>query len=459
MFEKLFKTHLLILITIVVVLSLILSLAYNKYIFSQKENQLSTAAYKVNHLTAEYYQDEITLDQLQSSINSISYMTESSIYVIESKNNSNIHVEEKLNQKYITEALNKILKGQTVFLKKQYTNKFDMHMVFKGIPLKIDSKIIGAIILFSPVTYVYKNIFNINLIIWIISALLVIISVFIVYFTSSKISEPIIYMEKATSKLAAGEEVEDLEVKSNDELENLANGFNYMKNQILNTEKLRKEFIANISHDLKTPLTSINGFVQAMLDGIIKQEDMHRYLAIIKDEASRLIKLTDDILELTKIQSGTIKLSKQNILVKQILDDIQSSTEALRDEKNISIHIDCPDHLHIYADADRLKQIMLNIINNSIKYNKQNGKILIKVSDKNHKIIFDIKDTGIGISREELPFIFDKFNRAKAHQHMTAGGTGLGLNIAKNLVILHGGKISAQSQLDKGTKITFSIPK
>lgn len=460
-FIKLLVTYLAIIITVIAVLSLCISMVYNWYVFDQKQKELEKTGYYVSELVNKLENKVISQTELNASLDAMGYISDSMIYVIRIDKKAletpkSIQLGEDLEESYLLSDLQKILDGENVFRKKQYSQKFDTYVVFSGIPWKTNSGISGAILLFSPISQINSNITKLNLVIWIMAIVLIILSALVIYFNSMRISKPIKQMEIAAGKLASGEHTDDLIVNNADEIGKLAKSFNYMKHQLASTEKMRSEFIASVSHDMRTPLTSINGFVSGMLDGIVQPEDYNKYLLIIKDETLRLTKLTNDILHLAKIQSGSIKLFRENLNVKEIVDSVLSSTKAFKEEKSISLVLECDTTLTVYTDPDKLKQILINILDNAVKYTEHGGEIWISVTCKSSVTEFRIRDTGIGISQEELPFIFEKFYRVDKSRS-SPGGTGLGLNIAKSLIELHEGKIWATSKLGAGTEIIFEL--
>ncbi len=232
-----------------------------------------------------------------------------------------------------------------------------------------------------------------------------------------------------------------------------------MKRQLAETEEIRSSFIANVSHDLRTPLTSINGFVEGMLDGIIKIEDYPKYLKIIKSETGRLNRLTSDILQTAKIQSGKIELNKQYIHASEMFVSVVEKMKKLAEEKSISITVECDEETIVHADGDRLYQVLDNVIGNAIKYTVIGGGIRLKAMYVGSGVEFSISDTGEGISEENLLHVFERFYRTDKSRSSVNGGSGLGLSIAKNLVELHGGSIRAESIQGDGTTIIFDIPK
>lgn len=461
-FTKLLATYMVLIVSVLLIIALLLSLGYSNYVFRQKQNELHSAALQTAALVERYRNDQIPYSELNNSLDILSAMTGSRIYALrlslESLEQRNLVLEQDLVEGYLIEDLKTILNGREVTRKKQYSDKFDTHVVFVGIPLKNQSGIEGAILLFAPLDTITANIARINLIIWLAAAVAILLSGIVIYAVSLKISRPLKMMEEGARRLAEGEQVEDLKVNSGDELEKLAQAFNYMKNKILAAEKMRREFIASVSHDLRTPLTTINGFVQGMLEGLVKQEDSPKYLRIIKEETQRLMGLTGDILEQAKLQSGGINLLRKYLNLKKLLEKVLEDTGILQNGKNVLVRLDCPENIEVYADEDRLKQIMVNILDNALKFSDANGKVLVQAVENEEAVTIKVRDNGQGIAPDDLPLIFEKFYRGDKSRQGPAG-TGLGLNIVKMLVEAHGGKVQALSSLGEGTEILIIFPK
>ena len=464
MFKRLLVTYLSILIVAIVVLSLALTFIYRGYAFNEKKRMLKNAAYDVNQQLEDWTDGKISQKELNQTVDSAGYITDSKIYVVRLEkeafeNAENFNLGEDLEEKYLIEDLGRILDGEAVFRRDQYSSKFGMRVVFSGVPWEGTDGISGAILMFSPVDEINRNANKMNLVIWATAFGFIVLGGFIILLTSRRISRPVKEMELAARKLASGEPAEDIFAGTQDEVGQLAQTFNSMKRQLAETEENRNSFIANVSHDLRTPLTSINGFVEGMLDGIIKVEDYPKYLRIIKNETGRLNRLTADILQTAKIQSGKIELNKQHIYAGEILVSLVEKMKKLAGEKSISILVECDEETIVHADGDRLYQVLDNIIGNAIKYTVIGGEIRLKAMYVGSGVEFRISDTGEGISEENLLRVFERFYRTDKSRSSVNGGSGLGLSIAKNLVELHGGSIRAESKQGDGTTIIFDIPK
>lgn len=459
-FNKLLFTNLIIIVVIIFIISLVLSTAYNIHVFDEKEKSLKFAAEKVNDVVNSFNRKEISKKELEANLNSMGYITDSSIYVLNiTKESLGTETSGGFIEENLIEDLRTILNDNSVFRKEQYSKIMNTSVVFYGLPLKVDGKINGAIVLFSPMDNINSDITRINLIIWGIALIAVIISGIFIYFNSRRISSPIRKIDNAARKIALGEETRDIEVVSQDEVGQLAITFNFMKNKLMEIENIRREFIANVSHDLKAPLSIISAYIEGITEGVIEPKDYNETFKVIQGETKRLTDLTNDILQLSKIQSGVFELSKEFFSARDFLSSIINNSTLNMKNKEINIDIKCPNDFLIYADIDKLKQVLLNLISNSIKYSNDSVKIEVHALEKEEWTEFKVKDNGIGIEQEKVELIFEKFYRVGNDHSSKVEGTGLGLNIVKNLIELHGGNIHVNSEIGKGTEITFTLPK
>lgn len=224
-------------------------------------------------------------------------------------------------------------------------------------------------------------------------------------------------------------------------------------------DQMKTEFVSNVTHELKTPLTSIRGFIETLRNGAIKDEIVaERFLEIIDIEAERLSDLINDILQLSEIESRQTDIEVESQRLKPVVNEVISILQNMASQKGVSIFVEIPDELEIIANRVRIKQMFINLIENAIKYNVEKGSILIKVYKDTGKIVIIVKDTGIGIPEEHISRIFERFYRVDKGRARNQGGTGLGLSIVKHIVNLFNGDIEVQSEIGKGTKFVIGIP-
>ncbi|OCZ49850.1 ATP-binding protein [Dehalobacter sp. TeCB1] len=461
-FARLLTTYLLITILVIASMTVILAVVYKDAVFSEKKETLELVAQKANLLTQDFYQNKISEQELNSEVNGLAYSTSSVIYILKIDSAQFSRQQRMalngLDEGFVASNVKLVLEGQKVFQQKEYSTDFAAYVLFAGYPLTINEKIEGAILILCPVSNINKIVAHMDLIILIVAATMIILSIPFIYFNSRRISKPIKEMDETARKIAQGEKTEPTVVVSKDEIGSLSNSFNYMKDQIEKTEKMRNDLIADISHELRTPLTSINGFVKGIVDGIVEPQDYQEYMVLIQGETRRLIRLTSDLLDLAKIQSGGVKLQKERINIAALVENVLSVLSSSAENKRLSVINKVLSEIYALADPSSIKQVLINIISNAIKYTPEEGQIVIEAGLNNQEVRLTVQDTGVGIASADLPYIFEKFYRSDKVRNAEDKSTGLGLAIAKNLVELNGGSIWAESTEGKGTYLTFTLP-
>lgn len=284
---------------------------------------------------------------------------------------------------------------------------------------------------------------------------IILISAMIIKINLKNMLNPIKQINEATKKVSLGDYNIELETKREDEIGELTNNFNKMTRGLKSTENLQKEFINNVSHEIKTPVSSIEGFAKFLKDDKLSNEEREEYTDIIIEEAQRLENLTGKILKLSKLNNQEIITNKQEILISEQIRKAISLLEPKWSKKDIKINVSLAEKAFL-GDEDLIFQIWVNIIDNAIKFSKNNSTIDIKLFERNNEVNVEIKDYGIGIKEEQIEQIFDRFYQIdKSH---SGEGSGLGLAIVKRILELSGGKIEVKSKENKGTIITIKLP-
>jgi two-component system, OmpR family, phosphate regulon sensor histidine kinase PhoR len=225
-------------------------------------------------------------------------------------------------------------------------------------------------------------------------------------------------------------------------------------------EKVRQDFVANVSHELRTPLTSIKGYAETLLDGALKEEVAFQFVQVIDRHADRLTKIVEDLLTLSKIESKELTFKPERISIPELIDGVLEVVKGDAEKKRVSISWTHPvSPALVCGDRKGLEQVIVNLLDNAIKYGREGGKIEISV-DEDHKpgIRVCVQDDGIGIPKEDLPRIFERFYRVDKGRSKELGGTGLGLSIVKHIIRAHGGKVWAESQIGKGSTFCITLP-
>ncbi len=226
-------------------------------------------------------------------------------------------------------------------------------------------------------------------------------------------------------------------------------------------EKVRQDFVANVSHELRTPLTTIKGYAETLMEGALKEDQVLQFVQVIKRHTDRLTKIVEDLLMLSRIETKEFQLKLEIISVREFIDDVVEFVKEPAEKKKIFLSRDeIASSLAVQADRNHLEQILINLLDNAIKYTPEGGRVTVSAVEKDLKDIqFSIEDNGIGIPKEDLSRIFERFYRVDKGRSNELGGTGLGLSIVKHLVQAHGGRVWAESQMGKGSTFYFTLPK
>lgn len=273
---------------------------------------------------------------------------------------------------------------------------------------------------------------------------------------ANSIVKPINNITAVSEQMARGRL--DVRVKGNykHELGELASTLNFMAQEIVRSNQIKDDFISSISHELRTPLTSIKGWSETLDSGGYDPDETRIGMSIISKETERLIGLVEEMLDFSKLQQNQMKLVKGTVSIREIVQETMLNVWAKAEQKQIHLKLDADETkaYNVFGDGNRLKQVFLNIVDNAIKFSHENSWIYLSVKEEDGKVIAAVQDTGIGISEEHLSKVRDRFFQVN-HQN---GGTGLGLAITQQLVELHEGTISMQSELGSGTTVTVTLP-
>ncbi|MBE5821056.1 MAG: HAMP domain-containing histidine kinase [Clostridiales bacterium] len=461
MFKNIYTKFVVTYITLAILIILLLTafsigFFYKQYSEEAEISSMSIAS-KIDEKLNLYYNNDITKKELTAWIDAMSYTSNTKIYVLNPDKTiiNNMEDVSIFSNENIANDISKVIDGETIVKMGLFNRESENNIMYLGTPFIYNGEISGIILLFTPIEEFVSTIENMIYGIICIAIFITIIASIVVLVISKNISEPITNISNYARKLGKGEIVEDIEVSGKDEIAKLAVSFNEMKREIYAAESIRKEFVANVSHELRTPLTTILGFLKGMLDGIIKQDEYEKYIKIVYDEANRLKELTTDMLDLTKIEAGKVALNKVKFNLTNLLDDVCVEFNTEFENKGIELIKDYRKGLLLNGDRDKIKQVIINIISNSLKFT-QKGYIKLSAKTKGRNVVIRIEDTGCGIPKEKIPYIFDKFYTANKYGSAT-NGAGLGLSIVQNMVKLHEGTISVESEVGHGTVITIEI--
>lgn len=331
-----------------------------------------------------------------------------------------------------------------------------------GAPIKVNGTIIGVVFACDPVKNSFAQYAGSIMKMYLSSAVFAVaLSFLVAYALTARLTSPLRQMSKATKAYAQGDFSKRVSVRGSDELAELCGSFNRMASALSILESSRRSFVANVSHELKTPMTTIGGFIDGMLDGTIPKDKHDEYLNRVSDEVKRLSRLVTSMLNLSKIEAGELELKLSEFDISGLLIDCMLSFEQKIEEKSISVEgFENIQPIMVNADRDMIHQVVYNLVDNAVKFTQNNGVISLSAGEnKDGKIYVSIQNTGEGVSPEELGKIFERFYKVDKSRSYDVKSAGLGLYLCKTIIEMHGGKIFAESVEGEYTRFTVLLSK
>ncbi|HBN28398.1 MAG TPA: two-component sensor histidine kinase, partial [Clostridiaceae bacterium] len=329
----------------------------------------------------------------------------------------------------------------------------DVEVMAISYPLKYNNKVIGVLRFITSLREVNKEIKFISYIYISIGLLVILISGVLSYFLANTIVKPLEEVTKAAEKMASGQLSSRSTKKYDDEIGKLSDTLNSMAEELSHKDELKNEFISSVSHELRTPLTSIKGWAITLNTTDLDDKELLRDgLDIIEKESDRLTGMVEELLDFSRFVSNKITLRVKNINIVDVIEKVKKQLEprAKREKINFVLEKD-DDSIEIMADENRIKQVLINVIDNAFKFTPENGEVKITVKNKQEYVNIAVKDTGSGISKEDLPRVKEKFFKGKSSKSQN----GLGLSISDEIVKLHNGTMDIYSEIDKGTEVVI----
>ena len=438
-------------------LAFVLSLWYKGNFFDEKrtlfENTGSHLAKAVSYYNNE--KSDYKLNELHTITEMASISVDADIVIVDQDNNRYISsINEKTNNNIIISEDNVEILRQGKYV--DYINNYYTYLY----PIIDSGEFEGYIIMISPLIEINSKLNKIYLIIWISSICTVLFSIIVLsLFTKTFLINPLAELNNAAKKFANGEVDKRVRIQSEDEIGQLAESFNVMAEYLEKVENNRRDFISNVSHELRSPITSIKGFIAAMIDGVIPKEREREYLERVYDEIRRLARLINDLLDLSAVSSGKLKLYIKKVDINELIRRCIINNERKLKQKGIILKVDMDDKkCFVNADEDRMVQVVTNLLDNAIKYCEYEGTIKIRVYEKNNKELVEIYNNGPKLTDEEKIHIWDRFYKSDKSRTNKVS-TGLGLPIVRMLLKEMGEEIWAENDSKIGVRFTFTISK
>lgn len=341
-------------------------------------------------------------------------------------------------------------------------------MLVVAVPiLASDGTVNGAVLLNAPITEM--NVFMQKIYYYIGAAGLIafLLALLVVNWLTRGIVRPLKAMQETAGAMARGDYSASVKIETSDEVGNLGLALNSLAldlakyiEDLNQMEKLRRDFVANVSHEFRTPMTIIRGYNEALLDGTVDDPELARkYHLIMRDETVRLERLVNDLLDLSRLQSATVRIEKEKLPLSDITNSAVDLMKQQAEQKKVTIIVNTMQPLpEIWGNGDRILQLLIIIMDNALKYTPAGGSITVSTLLENNKVVMKVADTGIGIPTEDLPYIWERLYKVDKSHCRADSGTGLGLAIGKQIIELHQAEAAVSSQLNQGTIVTIKFP-
>lgn len=438
------------------------------YIEKQEANNLYREATMIAvDYASDFFRKTLSLNELQKHMEIVSQYISADIWIVNKDGNILMSSSDavigkraaSIQEYHTIKGFDVADFGSNIFMIGDFYGEYDQQMLSVYSPITISFVNHGYILIHKPISAVTNHsdsIFNIS---FYTVSLILLLGFLMIFFYTKTINRPLRKITKAAKKYAKGDFSEKIEVYMNDELGQLANTLNYMATELDTLEEDQRKFISNVSHDFRSPLTSIKGYVEAMLDGTIPVEMQEKYLNIILFETNRLNKLTQGLLDLNQFGHHGIRLDIADFDINNMIRTTILTFEGKCREKNLSFDLVLTGkELFVRGDMTKVQQVLYNLIDNATKFSHNDSSIKIETNLKNEKVFISVKDSGIGIPKDSQKKIWDRFYKTDLSRGKDKKGTGLGLAIVKEIIQAHNENINCISTEGVGTEFIFTLP-
>ena len=429
---------------------------------NQVKNQAEAMYDEANLIASAYssvYQGKKQdLDSVYPQLQAVAKFVRAEIWVVNRQGIIVVDSEQNKRAGTAIEGFDPTATGNKSYCTGAYYGLFPYDVLSVSAPITGNYNTYGYVLVHLPMSVIWEM-SNSNLnVVYITAAILFILSLIILLVFTKTVYFPLQKITEGANEYAAGNLEYRIDLNTRDEMGYLAGTLNYMSGELNKLEEYQRNFIANVSHDFRSPLTSIKGYLEAIIDGTIPPEMYEKYLTRVISETERLTKLTQGMLTLNSLDSKGY-LSRSSFDINRVIKDTAASFEGTCGKKNINFELTFSDNIQmVYADLGKIQQVLYNLIDNAIKFSHDDSVIYIQASSKYEKIFVSVKDTGIGIPRDSIKKIWDRFYKTDLSRGKDKRGTGLGLSIVKEIIQAHGENIDVISTEGVGTEFIFSLP-
>lgn len=432
-----------------------------KSMIQENSNMLYDEANRIASAYSAVYQgDSLDPEDVAAQLGAVSAFSATEIWMVNRKGVIIVDSNQNLNAGRTIENFDPAFAiGDQNYSVGDYFGMFDYDVISVSVPVTGNYNTYGYVLVHMPLSQIHISVNKLLNVLYISGAILFGLSLIIILVFTKTVYFPVKKITAGANEYAAGNLSHHIDLNTHDEMGYLADTLNYMSDELSKAEEYQRTFVANVSHDFRSPLTSIKGYLEAILDGTIPPEMYEKYLTRVINETERLNKLTQSMLTLNSLDSKGY-LSRSNFDINRVIKDTAASFEGTCDAKNISFELTFSDTIQmVYADLDKIQQVLYNLIDNAIKFSHHNSVIYIQTSVKYEKVFISIHDTGIGIPKDSLKKIWERFYKTDLSRGKDKKGTGLGLSIVKEIIQSHGENIDVISTEGVGTEFIFSLPR
>ena len=430
-------------------------------VIKQSAGKYYNAAVEISQSYAvDLYNNETSLVSLKEELDSLASIIDASVWIVNPSglivlsSDSPINIDNPVSIENFDPS---VLAGSYYSIGNFY-GQFETKHVIVAAPITSGYNVVGYVIVHTPEDYLQDTVNSYLNIDYILLIIVFLLSLIILIFFTEIVYIPIRKITVATEQYAAGNLRYELQIDSEDEIGYLAASLAYMSKELAKGEDNQKQLVANVSHDFRSPLTSIKGYLEAMQDGTIPAEMYGKYIDIVINETERLIKLTNNLLTLNNLNTEGMVLEKSDFDINKVIRQSVSTFEGKCREKKIAIELTLTGEImDVNADKTRIQQVLYNLIDNAIKFSHKESVIKIETTEKNNTLFVSVKDSGIGIPQDSIGLVFDRFYKTDISRGKDKKGTGLGLSITREIIRAHGENINVISTEGVGTEFIFTL--
>lgn len=447
---------------VVVVLAITSPVTYS-FLIKQKAAELYRSANEISNTYAGYfYDDSLSTDDVKKQLNATGNFSFLTIWIMNTDGEVifNSAADGTDDTSFTIDGFAEEDTSRSFYREGTFYGHFNEEMLSVLSPITYNYNLKGYVVIHSPITRIREQRNDLTLVILATVAVIFVLSTFILIVFTDIVYIPLKKITKATEAYGEGDFTYPIDIDKNDEIGYLAASLTYMADKLSHLEDDQKKFIANVSHDLRSPLTSMKGYLEAMVDGTIPPEQHEKYLNIVKNETERLTTLTNNLLTLNNLNISGMSLDITDFDINQAIKNTAATFEGRCKNKRIGFNLVLlGESLYVSADKGKIEQVIYNLTDNAIKFSKPDSVIKIETSEKNETVFVSVKDSGIGIPKENLKQIFDRFYKTDLSRGKDKKGTGLGLSIVKEIINAHHENINVISTVDVGTEFIFTLPR